>query len=131
VIAPLALLLACSGKQASREDVRSDLTKSISLASEAEMFIGYVNQGHSTYAFASGHLRYLTDEVNRSIQDLSNRNASPDLIKALDLDRVQLNLLVAQIENALQHLQQPDVLAASERQIDAIRMSLVQANSSL
>ena len=131
LIAPLTLFLACGSKQASRDDVRSDLTKSISMASEAEMFIGYVNQGHSTYRFASGHLRYLADEVNRSIQELSNRNAPPELMKPLTLDRVQLKLLSAQIENASQHVQQPDVLAASERQIHAIRTSLVQANSSL
>ena len=131
VIAPLGFFLACGSKQASREDVRSDLTKSISMASEAEAFIGYVSQGQSTYDFASGHLRYLSDEVKQSAEEVSNRNAPPDLEKALNLDRLQLNLLSAQLENASHHLQQPDILAASERQIRAIRMTLVQANSSL
>ena len=131
MIVSLGFLLACGSKQASREDVRSDLTKSISMASEAEAFIGYVSQGRSTYDFASGHLRYLSDEVKQSTEEVSNRNAPPDFLKTLNLARLQLNLLSAQLENASHHLQQPDVLAASERQIRAIRMTLVQANSSL
>jgi hypothetical protein len=115
----------------SREEVHSDLLNSISLASEAETFLRYIGEGHSTYNFASGHLHYLLKEVNRNAQELSNMNASPDLVKVLNADRLQLNLLRAQIENALQNLQRPDVVAASEQQIRRIRMTLVQADSSL
>lgn len=131
VMVPVTLLLACGKKEASRDDVQSDLMKSISLASEAETFITYVSQGHSTYYFASGHLGSLLDEVNRSTQELSNLNASPDLASALNVDRVQLNLLAAQIENVSRHMQQSEVLAESEQQIRKIRMTMVQANSSL
>jgi hypothetical protein len=128
---PVTFFLACGKKQTSRDDVQSDLIKSISLASEAETFITYIRQGHSTYYFASGHLSSLLNEVNRSTQELSNLNASPDLSNALNVDRVQLNLLAAQIENVSRHMQQPNVLADSEQQIRKIRITLVQANSSL
>jgi|SwirhisoilCB3_FD_contig_31_1923504_length_503_multi_1_in_0_out_0_1 hypothetical protein len=131
VMAPLILLLACGQKQASREDVQPDLSKSISLASEAETFVRYIGQGRSTYYFASGHLHYLLDEVNRSVQELSNLDASEDLKNLLNVDRVQLRLLAVQIENARQHLQQPNVLAASVQKIRGIRKTLVQAKSSL
>jgi hypothetical protein len=131
VMTPVILLLACGKKETSRENVRSDLSKSISLASEAETFVRYIGQGRSTYYFASGHLHYLLDEVNKSTLELSNLNASPDLNNVLNVDRVQLRLLAIQIENARRHLQQPDVLAASEKNIRGIRMTLVQAKSSL
>lgn len=131
VMAPLILLLACGQKQASREDVQSDLAESISLASEAETFVRYIDQRRSSYYFASGHLHYLLEEVNRSAQEISNLNASPDLKNVLNVDRVQLRLLAVQIENARRHLQQPNVLAASEQKIRGIRMTLVQAKSSL
>ena len=131
VIAPVIFLLACGKKEASREDVRSDLIKSISLATEAETFVRYVGQGHATYYFASGHLHYLLDEVNRSAQELSNLNASPDLRDALNLDRAQLGLLAGQIENVRRHIQQPQVLTNSEQQIREIHRTLVRAKSSL
>src|SRR6185312_4667107 len=131
VLTPVICLLACGHKQASREDVQSDLSKSISLASEAETFVRYIGQGRSTYHFASGHLHYLLDEVNRSAQELSNLNTSPDLKNFWDVDRVQLRRLAVQIQTARLHLQQPDVLAASEQQIRDICMTLVQAKSSL
>lgn len=130
-IAPLTLLLACGSKVASREDVRSGLVDSISLASESATFVKYIGDRHSTCNFASGHLQYLSKQVNRKTQDLSKLNASPDLANALNVDRVQLGLLRTQLENASQNIQRPDVLAASEQQIRKIQRALVQANSSL
>lgn len=131
VMTPVIFLLACGKGQTSRQDVRSDLTNSISLASEAETLVRYIGQGRSTYYFAFGHLQYLLDEVNKSAQELSNLNTSPDLKKVMSIDRVQLRLLAIQIENARRHLQQPNVLAASEQKIRGIRMTLVQTKSSL
>lgn len=130
-IAPIVLLLGCGKKEVSREHVHSDLIQSISLASEAETFVRYVAEGHSTSHFASGHLRYLLDEVNRHTQELLNPNASPELINVLNVDRIQLKLLAGQIDNAQRHLQEPTVLAAGEEQIRKIRVTLVQARSSL
>jgi hypothetical protein len=131
VIVLVIFWLACGKQQASRDDVRSDLVKSISMASEAETFVRYIGQGRSMHYFASGHLHYLLDEVNRSAQELSNLNASPDLKNVLNVERVQLSRLAVQIQNVQQHLQEPNVLAASEQQIREIRMTLVQAKSSI
>jgi hypothetical protein len=130
-MAPVLLFLACGKKEASQEEVKSDLIQSISLCSEADTFVRYISQGHSTYSFASGHLRYLLEEVNRNTQELSHLNAAPDLQKILDLDRVQLNLLSTQIETVSRHLGESEVPVDSERQIAKIRMTLVQANSHL
>lgn len=131
VITPVIFVLACGKKETSREDVRSDLIESISLATEAETFVSYMEQGHATYYFASGHLHYLLDEVNRSAQELSNANASPDLRDFLNMDRAQLGLLAVQIENVRRHSRQPQVLATSEQQIREIHRTLVQAKASL
>jgi len=131
VMIPFTFLLGCAKKVASRQDVQSDLIQSISLASEAETFTSYIRQGHSTYYFASGHLHYLLNEVNRTTQELSKTNPSPDLRNALNIDGVQLKLLAAQIERINRNLQHADVLADSEQQIREVRMTLVQANSSL
>ncbi|MGH9471454.1 MAG: hypothetical protein ACRD1M_01805 [Terriglobales bacterium] len=131
VVVPVVFLLACGKQEASRDDVRSELVTSLSMAAEAETFVGYVGQGRSTYDFASGHLDYLLGEVNRSAAAVSNLKASPDLAHALNVDRVQLRLLAVQIENVRRHLRQPGVLVATERQIRDIRMKLARANASL
>lgn len=131
VLTPVICLLACGQKQTSREDVQSDLAGAISLASEAETFVRYIGQGRSTYYFASGYLHYLLNEVNRNAQELSNLNVSQDVKNVLKVDRVQLRLLAIEIENARRHLQQPNVLAASEQNIRRVRMTLVQAKPSL
>src|SRR5690348_15812555 len=90
VMTSVIFLLGCGQQQASREDVQADLAESISLFAEAETFVTYIGQGRSTHYFASGHLHYLLEEVNRSAQELSNLNASPDLKNVLNVDRVQL-----------------------------------------
>jgi hypothetical protein len=130
-IVPVILVLGCGRKEMTREDLKSDLKQSISLASEAETFVTYIGQGRSTSDFASGHLDYLADEVKRNAQELSKANASPDLINILNVDRGQLNLLAAQIENVKRHLQEAITLAGSEEQIRKTRVTLVQASSSL
>jgi hypothetical protein len=130
-IVPVILVLGCGRKEMTREDLKSDLKQSISLASEAETFVTYIGHGRSTSGFASGHLDYLSDEVKRNAQELSNVNASPDLMNLLNIDRVQLKLLAAQLENVKRHLEEPTILAASEEQIRKTRVTLVQASSSL
>ena len=131
LMAPVMFSLGCGNKEASREDLQSEFIQSISLALQTETFIGYMRQGRATYSFASGHLQYLLNEVNRNAQELSSLKASPDLSYAVNLDRLQLNLLAAEIEKASRSLREPNVLAASEQQIRRIRMTLIQANSSL
>lgn len=125
------ILSACGKKETSREDVQSDLLTSISLASEAETFVGYIAQRRSTYFFASGHLQNLRNEANRSAQDLSNLNASANLIPVLTINRDQLSRLVVQLENVQRHLGQPSALGRYQHQIHEIRMTLIQADSSL
>jgi hypothetical protein len=49
----------------------------------------------------------------------------------MNVDRVQLNLLAGQIENAQRHLHEPTVHAAVEEQIRKTRVILVQVSSSL
>jgi hypothetical protein len=128
---PVTCLLACGGSTASVEDVQSELAKSVSLASEAEMFVEYLGQGRSTAYFAEGHLHYLRDEVNRTTQEISDLHSDPGLMKVLNIDRAQLRLLEGEIDAASQNVGQSRALYLSAKRIREIRILLQQTSSSL
>lgn len=131
---PLVLLLGCGHKQASRSEVQSALLKSISLASESEIFIQYLGQGRSTSNFALGHLQYLRDEITRTISDNSKLNTPPSpapLTNALAIDNFQLRSLQQEIDASRQSSGQPGALDTSAQRIRQIRITLQKVNSSL
>ena len=130
-VSPLVLLLGCGQKQASRREVQSALLKSISLASESEIFIQYLGQGRSTSNFALGHLQYLRDEITRTISDNSKLNTPPLLSNALVIDNAQLRSLQQEIDASRQRSEQPSALDTSAQRIREIRSALQKANSSL
>jgi hypothetical protein len=55
----------------SREELRSIVCSSISLATETEMSLDFVAQGRSTQNFANGHFRYIAKEVDQNVRQLS------------------------------------------------------------
>lgn len=126
-----ACLVGCQGRNASREDVQSALKESVSLASEAEIFVDYLGQRRSTSRFAAGHLKYLHDEINRRSQEISNLRPDPDLVKPLNVERVQLRLLAVQIDQVSRNLEQPSVLKWPAKEIHEIRSVLLRTSDSL
>lgn len=128
---PVACLLACGGSKASVEDVRSTLAKSVSLASETEIFVEYSGQGRSTLNFAQGHLHNLRNEVDRTVQEISDLHSDPRLMKVLNVDRDQLRSLGVEIDLASRNIEQPGALESSAKRIREIRAVLLQTSSSL
>jgi hypothetical protein len=105
-----ACLVGCGGTKTSREDVQSAVSKSLSLASEAETFVEYLAQGRPTRAFAAGHLSYMQEEVNRTLQDISHLHPDVGLMKSLNVETVQLRSLSEQLHQVSQHMEQPNAL---------------------
>jgi len=70
-IAIASLLCGCSRQKViGSDDLRSDLTAAISLASETETFIDYAGRQRSTFNFAAGHLAYLAQTARQSAKEL-------------------------------------------------------------
>ena len=128
---PLLVLLGCGTKQASRSEVHSAILKSISLASETEIFVQHVEEGRSTSQFALGHLQYLRDEVNRTGSANAKLNAPVPLVNVLAVDHSELSSLQREIDASRQSLGQPSGLDASLKRIREIRIALQKADASL
>jgi hypothetical protein len=126
-----ACLVGCGGTKTSREDVQSAVSKSLSLASEAETFVEYLAQGRPTRAFAAGHLSYMQEEVNRTLQDISHLHPDVGLMKSLNVETVQLRSLSEQLHQVSQHMEQPNALDESAKRIREICSILQKTNSSL
>src|SRR5437764_9640603 len=64
-------LCACSRqKTLTTDEVRSQLLSARSLAAETEMFLDYVRANRATKHYAQGHIEYLTEEMERSREEL-------------------------------------------------------------
>jgi hypothetical protein len=128
----IILLLACCSHQQrlSRDDLHSQLTSAASFASEAELFIEYVQQNHSTRAYAQGHTDDLTAEVKRSAEQLRDASVSPELQPTLDLCRTQLELLANALSDLHSGFANSDALSAAKEKLRKIEETLHNADSS-
>ncbi len=127
-------LPGCSRKKSiDREEVRSEIRSARSFAAEAEMFVDFVLQGHSTRRYAEGHSAFLEQAVEQSAEDLEH--AVPDTNAANSVRECQGNLgmlarELSRIRAAVTGGDQDALLAARAR-IRHIRESLEKANSRL
>ena len=75
------LLLVCTGcsrkKTLTSDDLKSQLTRAISFASEEEMFVDYIRAGRATSNFAEQHATYLDAEIQRSADELAKAVPQP------------------------------------------------------
>jgi hypothetical protein len=132
VLTALLLLSSCSRqKTISADELRSDLTEAISVAAEAETFIGYVSQGRATANYAKGHIQYLTQEANRTAKEL--REAAPEASakKVFPQSREYVESLVHEIATLRATIQDSQALAPSRQNISGIRNALEQAKAGL
>jgi hypothetical protein len=110
--------------------VRSHLTTAVSFASEAEMVIDYIRQHRVTRQYADGHLAYLTEEVDRSAQEL-HEISTTTAREQVEQCRAELDRLASELSAARLNIDDTGALAAHRERVDEIRLSLEQANSSL
>lgn len=132
LLAAAVLLVGCSRhKTISRDELRSALTSSISLASEAETFIEYVTNGKATRHYAEGHIGYLAEEVGESEQELQGGSPEPGTESAVQQCRTELNSLHRELAGLPGVLGNRNALGAARERIKTIRDSFERLISSL
>jgi hypothetical protein len=129
------LLLASTGcsrkKTLTSDDLKSQLTKAISFASEVEMFVDYLHANRATSNFAEQHAAYLDAEIERSADELANAVPPPGTQSALQCCRIQLNQLREELWKVRIHREDKDALSATKARVEEIRRDLEQAKSAL
>jgi hypothetical protein len=129
------LLLISTGcsrqKTLTPDDLKSQLTRAISFASEEEMFVDYLHAGRATSTFAEQHAAYLDAEIQRSADELAKAVPQSGTESALQRCRIQLNQLRAELWNVRTHREDKNALSAAKARVEEIRRDLEQAKSAL
>ena len=101
LIATLAFAILLSGcsrqKIIGPDDLRSQLTASISLASETETFLDYLSQHRSTFNFAAGHMAYLSQTAAQAAKELHQSTPTYSIAQQFSQCRQQLDALASQL----------------------------------
>lgn len=132
VIAIASLLCGCGRQKIiGRDDLRSDLTAAISLASETESFIDYVSQQRATFDFAEGHLAYLSENARQSAKELHESMPVQSIVQQFTDAQKQLDALAFQLATLRDQLARRPARPASTQGLSSIRHSLEQIKASL
>jgi hypothetical protein len=127
-----SLVVSCAGRRTiTREELRSDLISAISAAGETEMSIDFVVRGQMTRSFASGHFRYLANQLEDSTKELSDSMAAPGLQESVRNGRVQVDALSGELKAIASEADSPQALANAKQRLEAIRKVLEQETASL
>ena len=129
------LLLASTGcsrkKTLTSDDLKSQLTKAISFASEVEMFVDYLHANRATSNFAEQHAAYLDAEIERSADELAKAVPPSRTQSALQRCRIQLNQLREELWKVRIHWDDNNALSTAKAHVEEIRRDLEQAKSAL
>lgn len=131
---PLAFLslCGCSGhKVLTKDDLRSQLISTNSYASEVEMFIDFVRQGHATKRFAESHAFQLADEIGHSQKELEAATPPPQYMKRFDSCKAELDFLRRELPIIPTLLGNDEALQAERARVAANRHRLAAAASVL
>jgi hypothetical protein len=128
----ILVLSACSRHQTlTKDELRSELISAKSLAAETEMFLDYVRQNRATKDYAQGHIEYLTEETERSREELQESSPAQGEEEARQKLSVQFDALEAELHTIRGRLNDQAALATAKEHVARIRQALDEANSSI
>jgi ribosomal protein L29 len=131
-IAFAALLCGCSRQKiVGRDDLRSDLTAAISLASETETFLDYSRSQRTTSHFAEGHLAYLAQTASESAKELHESTPVHSIAEQFTDAQKQIDALAAQLAALRDQQTGGSATPSSTQELSGIRHSLAQIKASL
>jgi predicted nucleic acid-binding Zn-ribbon protein len=132
ILAAASALWGCSRQKTVAPDaLRSDLTAAISLASETETLLDYVDGQRATSNFAEGHLAYLAETARQSAKELHESTPVDSIARQFDEAQKQLDALSSQLDTLHDQFERLRATAASRRDLGEIRRNLEQIKASL
>jgi len=136
-LATLAFAILLSGcsrqKIIGPDDLRSQLTAAISLASETETFLDYLSQHRSTFNFALGHIAYLAQTAGQDAKELHQSKPAPSIAQQFPACQEQFDSLASQLSALQQEVAvgQTPAVAIRKDQLAQLRHSLEQLKAGL
>jgi hypothetical protein len=130
-IITLALVCCAQAKTISNEELRSDLRLALSLASETELFIGQVENGHLLPEFQAGHADYLRDAAMRQASELRESSPESGDTKIVSTCAEQLELLARELALIRTISRDDESLPEARKLVEAIKVSIVAARAGL
>ena len=130
LLAVLLLTSCATQRRIDRDDLNSDLTRGISLASEASLYLQYSAELRTSQSFSEGHLHYLADEANRIEKELQQAISAPEDTHTLNEARFQFQALSQQLVLMQQSSSDANAPLHSIRELDEIGKAMQQAKSS-
>lgn len=135
LVATLAFAILLSGcsrqKIIGADDLRSQLTAAISVASEAETFLDYVTQHRSTTNFAAGHIAYLWQTAVDAAKDLHQSTPTYSIEYQFTQGRQQLEALASQLAALQRDVANGQTSATRKDRFEDLRHSLEQIKAGL
>jgi hypothetical protein len=132
LLLPLLLVASCTRHRTiNQEELRSDLISAISVATEAEISTDRVAQGRVSDNFATGHFKYLGDQIKDSTEKLDESTPEAGIKRHLQTCRTQMNALADELLPLQFETRNLEALATSQIRIAAIRKVLEAEYSSL
>ena len=126
------VLCACSRHETlTTDELRSQLISARSLAAETEIFLDYVRQNRATKSYAQGHIKYLTEEIERSREELQQSSPAQGEGNAVQQLRAQFDALNAELHIIRGKLDDANALTTAKEHIAKIRQALDEANSGI
>lgn len=130
-IVTLALVSGAQAKTLSKEELWSDLNSALSLASETELFVGQIGNGHLLPQFQAGHADYLRDAALRQASEL--RESSPDSSerRVVAMCAEQLESLAHELALISTTSRNDEELPKARRRLEAIKDFIAAARAGL
>jgi hypothetical protein len=127
----LVLLTSCATpRRISHEELQSDLTSGISLASEARLYLQYSADSRTLQFFTKGHFHYLAEEANRTEKELQQVPSFPKDTQALNDARLQFRALSRQLALLGESPSDENGRIQAMRQLTEIGKAMEQAKDS-
>lgn len=117
----------------SREELRSIVRSSISLATETEMSLDFVAQGRSTQSFANGHFRYIAKEVEQNVRQLSKSEPNSGMEQGFMESQGRVKSLASELTAICSQATDTgtSTIPAAKQRIREIRDALEKTSASL
>jgi hypothetical protein len=127
----MALTCCSRQKPLSQGELQSKLRAAESIAAETGMFLDYVRQKRVTNQYAQGHIEYLSSELARTANELSEAIPPAGAEAQFADGRMQVDFLRTELSQVSSRIRRPDELAGGQKRIARIRQALRQVVSSL